>query len=377
MKVLNLSKYFPPYPGGIENIACDLVEELAGRGVFETVLSHGDKEYPGSSINQVLSASYGELLYAPISPSFPFKLHKELKSGRYDLLHVHLPNVSAFWPLLMKVDIPIVLHWHADVIFPEDKQFCRAAYKFYAFFERALLKKAAAIVPTSTPYLEHSAPLQEFRHKCSVIPLGLDFSRMAELPDTALIETKRRWTGEEYSFLVVAAGRFSHYKGFSYLIEAAAGLEGVKIVIAGDGEERAGLLQLVDELGLADKVVLPGRLTDHDLHLLMACCDAFCLPSVERSEAFGVVLLEAMFYGRPLITTEINGSATSWVNRAGETGLTIPVGDSAALAEAIKQLRDDPQLCARFGRAGRIRLEKNFTISKTADKFYRLYSGLL
>lgn len=77
MKVLNLSKYFPPYPGGIENIACDLVEELAGRGVFETVLSHGDKEYPGSSINQVLSASYGELLYAPISPSFPFKLHKD------------------------------------------------------------------------------------------------------------------------------------------------------------------------------------------------------------------------------------------------------------------------------------------------------------
>ncbi|WP_027179366.1 glycosyltransferase [Maridesulfovibrio bastinii] len=378
MNILNLLKYFPPYPGGIENIACDLIEELAARGVQETVLSHGSSPYTGNSdITQILSRNYGEFLYTPVSPSFPVKLHKALKHGKYDLMHIHLPNVSAFWPLFMKIDIPIVIHWHSDVLFPREKRLCRAAYTGYALFEKALLKKASAIVPTSEAYMEYSRPLKNFRDKCRVIPLGLNFSRMTPVSDFEKDQAKIKWCGTDDCFLVAAAGRFSHYKGFEHLIDAASSLENCVVVIAGDGEMRAELLRRAEKAGLAGKVVMPGRLSDRDLHLLMASCDAFCLPSVERTEAFGVVLLEAMFYGKALITTDIKGSATSWVNQSGETGLVVPVKDSAALGKAVKQLQEHPDKTVQMGLAGQKRLYEKFSIVRTADGFHNLYQELL
>lgn len=378
MRILNLLKYFPPYHGGIENFACDLVEELAKNGVDETVISHGSRRYSRNGVlKQILSASYGELLYAPVAPTFPFKLFRELQHARYDLLHIHVPNVSAFWPLIFCTKIPYIVHWHADVIFPENKKLCRIAYKFYAVLERLLLAKAAAIVVTSENYLQQSQPLKAFRKKCSVIPLGLNFERMTAVSEDEAQAIKKSWTGARPSFLVVSAGRFSHYKGFGYLIEAVSDLKDVTLVIAGEGEMRAELLRKVKSLGLEDKVILPGKLSDRQLHSLLAACDLFVLPSIARTEAFGVVLLEAMYYGKPLITTEIAGSATSLVNQKGKTGLTVPVEDFVAISEAITVIKNHPELGERMGRSGRERLEQNFSISKIADNFYQLYSSLL
>jgi glycosyltransferase involved in cell wall biosynthesis len=132
----------------------------------------------------------------------------------------------------------------------------------------------------------------------------------------------------------------------------------------------------IDRAGLTGRVFLPGSLPDKQLHTLMAACDLFCLPSIERTEAFGIVLLEAMAFAKPLITTDIAGSGVNWVNLAEKTGLVVRASDSAALAEGIKYLIDNEQARAKMGEAAHERLNDLFDIKKVAGRILDLYSTL-
>lgn len=161
--------------------------------------------------------------------------------------------------------------------------------------------------------------------------------------------------GEPTPEYVYAAGRFSHYKGFDNLVSAAARLISkhphLRFVIAGDGETRKDILRQAHDLGISGHVLCPGRVSDKEYWALMSRCRMFCLPSTERSEAFGVVLLEAMAMGKYCISTCIPGSGTAWVNQNGQTGATIPPGDVSALVEAISQaLSLPPEHCVLFGK---------------------------
>ena len=182
---------------------------------------------------------------------------------------------------------------------------------------------------------------------------------------------------DDGGFLLLAAGRFSHYKGFDVLVRAAGLLpQEARVVIVGDGPERAGLLRLARELGLADRVRMPGSLPDRELHALMAACDCFCLPSVARAEAFGLVLAEAMAFGRPLICSRLPGSGMTVVNEEGVTGLAFAPGDAAGLAGAVRRLMADAGLRERLGRAGRERFGRSLGISAVAEACSSLYAEL-
>ena len=345
MKVLQLSKYYPPAPGGIESFVGDLSHALTAQGHENVVLAHrhdkDEQEETTGPMGRVMRApTLGEMMYAPIAPTYPYRLSRLLRSFKPDMVLAHMPNLSVFWALPMRLPCPLVVYWHSDVLFPEDKPLHRFAYQGYRIFEKLLLKKASRIIASSEPYLQYSKPLRPFHAKCEVIPLGIDTNRIPALSDHDVREAKRKFFKDADARYVYAAGRFAHYKGFDKLVEAAALVRAthpdLKFLIGGDGETRPAILEQIEKMGLDGQVVCPGRLSDHDYWALMKGCEMFCLPSTERTEAFGVVLLEAMAMGKPCISTAIPGSGTGWVNRHGETGLVVQAGNPQALAEGIR-----------------------------------------
>lgn len=345
MRILQVAKYYPPVPGGIETFVRDLSHTFVTEGHENLVIAHRHDateptELTGAMGRVIRVPSLGEVMYAPIAPRYPAELHKQLQIFKPDMVIVHMPNVSGFWPLFMAVHCPIVIYWHSDVIFPKEKWLHRAAYRGYSLFEKALLRKAKTIVATSKPYLEYSEPLRPFHDKCTVIPLGIAPDRIPKITDADVAEIKEKILGDTATPYVYAAGRFAHYKGFDILVRAAAQTREthptLKYIIAGDGETRPEILNLIHTLGLEDHVFCPGHVDDHDYWALMQGCKMFCLPSTERTEAFGVVLLEAMAMGKPCISTDIPGSGTGWVNRHGETGLAVEPGNAKKMTEAIQ-----------------------------------------
>lgn len=366
----------------------DLLPAQAQRGVAVAALVHDHsrgalprEEVVGASgrgVRVYRVPSHGRLLYAPVSPQFPFWLRRVIRSFRPDLLHLHLPNTSAFSALVPGVArrLPWVIHWHADVVAaPEVPSRLAWAYRLYRPFEQRLLAASRAVIVTSPPYLESSAPLRRWREKCHVIPLGLDRDRYPE-PDTAA----RSWAEGQWSggrVRVLAVGRLTYYKGFDVLIRAVTRVEGVQVRIVGEGEMRPSLERLIGESALAERAALLGHCAEPELHGLMAGCDCLVLPSIERTEAFGMVLLEAMRYGKPVIATAIPGSGPGWVVEHGRTGWLVPPLDVDALADALERMAADAPGRQRMGEAGAQRLGAHFEIDGIAQRITALYADLL
>lgn len=380
-KVLHLGKFYPPIRGGIESFVADLARAQARAGCRDPfVVAHQETPLVRTSYETVdgvkvcRAAVAAHFVYAPIAPGYLFLLRRVLRRFRPDVIHVHVPNVSPFWLLLANPKQPLIIHWHADVVASEIDRRLALAYGGYRPFERALLRRASAVIATSDPYLHGSSALRDFKPKVRMIPLGLDPFRL-QRPETQTIrELRARWPGK---FLLLAAGRFAYYKGFDVLVEAVRDLPNLVLVIAGDGPHRAKVVNRVRELGLTGCIHLPGGVTDHELHTLMAACDAFCLPSIERTEAFGITLLEAMAFGKPLISTAIPGSGTGWVNQDGETGIVVPPRDPAALGTAVEWLMKNPEKRAQMGQKAIERFQTLFHIDSIEKRIAALYHSTL
>lgn len=360
MRILHLSKFYPPEPGGIENFVFDLANVQVRHGHEVYVISHQPASgKPG--VHEILHGvrldrlrTFGQVAYAPVCPGFFFQLRAVIRQFRPDVIHAHVPNVSAFWLLFLRKTPPIILHWHADVVPSRIDRKMAVLYRFYKPWETALLEKADVVIATSRAYLDASAPLRRFRQKCHVVPLGLDPDRLAHNADISRYYDEPGRSDE--NFTVLAVGRFAYYKGFQYLVAAAGKMPGVRFVIVGDGPAYPAIKGLVDGNGLQGRVTLPGSVGRETLMGLFRTCDVFCLPSVERTEAFGLVLLEAMYFGKPLITTAIPGSGVSTVNRHNETGLQVPPENPEALAGAIGFMKNHPELRKKMGTIARRRV---------------------
>ena len=381
MKVLHIGKYFEPFKGGVETYLRDLMVGLQAQGVQCAALVHEHRfslrsrqdQYgtEGQQFTVWRAGTWLRLFFTPLSPAFPFLLRRLLKDFQPDLVHVHLPNPSALWVLLLASArrLPLVVHWHSDVVTDSLGWLMRLLYMLYRPLERALLRRAALIVATSESYLHSSASLQAHPAHCRVIPLGLDPRRMAGLAALAPPVAGR---GTELQ--VLAIGRLTYYKGFGYLIEAVARTSGVRAHIVGSGERRWELRRLAAQLGVADRVRFHGELDDEGLAARLAECDCLCLPSVERTEAFGLVLLEAMYFAKPTVISDVPGSGMATVVLDRETGLKVPPRDAAALAAALETLRDDASLRRRLGEQGRRRFDAHFDIAHGAAAIAAAYA---
>lgn len=321
-RVLHVGKYLPPVPGGIETYLGDLLRVSMRHGLEVGAVVHGKKDYPdpnpgdfgGAKIYTV--PTYGQVFYAPVAPMFPWVLRKAIRAFKPDILHMHVPNTSAFWALFIPEarKIPWVLHWHADVDVGQMSLPMRTAYAVYKPLETAFLRKSRFIVATSEEYLAASKPLQSWREKCRVIPLGIDIERMIKPTADQVSKARDRWPrSSETRFLAV--GRFAYYKGYDSLIRAFAETTEGSLLVVGDGEMTTTLSQLILALNLGDRVTLAGALPSQELSACYAAADVFCMTSGDRSEAFGVVLLEAAHYGCRIFAREIPGSGVGAVVR--------------------------------------------------------------
>lgn len=372
-RVLHVGKYYPPFCGGMEQFLADLI--AAAPAGSQSVLVHRHDEGDGGDDPAWLYRApvWRRLLFTPISFRFPFYLARALREQRPEVLHLHLPNPAAFWALLSPAArrLPWVVHWHSDVVASQIAPSLRWAYLLYRPFERWLLARSDRIVATSAAYLEASEPLAAERDKCRVVPLGFDGARLP--PPAAAESAWAEGCWSEGGLRLLTVGRLTYYKGHAELIEVLAQVGAAQLLIVGEGEERPRLEALIAARGLTGRVRLLGGLDDARRNALIASCEVFCLPSVERTEAFGVVLMEAMHYRRAMLVSAIPGSGTAWV--AGPGALTPAPGEREAWAAALERLRD-PALRERLAAAGAARVEARFSLPQLARNLAGVYAEL-
>lgn len=349
MRVLQVGKFYPPDPGGVETATRQMAEHLAALGMETGVLCFaGSGDYDDLGLpwpvwrapvaatiaSQPLSALYVRRLIA-LAPQF-------------DVLHVHWPNpLAALAVFLARPRGKVVLHWHSDVI--GKGTLARAV----APLEAWLCRRADLVIGPTPVHLAASNRAALLEPKGAVVPFCVDASMPspgdADPADVAAL--RQRLGGRR---IVFALGRLVPYKGLDVLLDAAVALANNVVVGIGGGGPLAGALAArVAALGLAEKVILAGHIPDAALPVWLAACDVFCLPSVTRAEMFGIVQLEAMVFGRPVVATAIPGSGVPWVNRHGATGLVVPPGDARELAAALTAVLDDPVLANRLGQGGK------------------------
>lgn len=369
----------------------DAMVALGRRGVESAALVHRhtlslkttDETFSadGQSFQVIRTGLWSKLLFTPFSPSFPWHFSKLLKSFKPDILHLHLPNASVFLALVLPNArrIPWVVHWHSDVITSNQDWRLRLFYHIYRPLERAILKRATAIVATSLPYRDSSMPLQPWIKKCHVVPLGVDVERFATGGSPTVEETD--FTGKDHSALlplqILAVGRLTYYKGFHYLIEAVSKTSHVHINIVGHGDQRNRLKALATSLNVEDKVTFHGVLSNRELARQMTQCDCVCLPSTERTEAFGMVLLEAKYFARATIVSDVPGSGMGWIVDDGVTGLKVKPADANALATAFERLDKNRMELTRMGQSGKEKFDQQFEINHAIEGLLTVYRQIV
>jgi len=374
MKVLQLGKFYPPHIGGIESVIYEITEELNRRGVKCDVLcSNSKREYKEEVIKRetyqyrvIRTKSYGRILSTSITPQMISKLREII--NEYDIIHLHHPDPMANLALfLSKFDRKkLVVHWHSDII----RQ--NLILKFYKPLLNWILKRANVIIATSPKYIEESKQLLPFKEKCVVIPLGIKKDKLCS-DSEAVSNLREKYKGKK---IIFSLGRFIAYKGFEYLIESARHLPlDYIILIGGEGPLRRKYEKIIKKYNLFDKVKLLGRLPQNMLGNYYNACDVFCLPSVSKNEAFGLVIIEAMSFGKPIVATNIKGSGVSWVNQDGITGLNVEPKNPKKLAQAIKFICSNKKVYKKFSENALKRFNEEFTIDKEVSRILEVYNS--
>ncbi len=365
LDVLHVGKFYPPHMGGIETHLRDLCSELRKSVDLQVVVANDDRSTVVETMDHVPVTRVPTWLTLVSTPLCPDMVAK-IRCYHGDILHLHFPNPMAVLAYLASgYRGTVVVTYHSDMV----RQ--KLLGPMFEPLLHAVLRRSAAIITTSPNYLRTSAVLARHQERCHIIPLGTSIESFEHCDPSAAAAIRR----EHGDRLIVSVGRLVYYKGFEYLIRAMTRVSG-KLLIVGEGPLRAKLGALASELGVADKVVFLGKI-DHDY--LVACYHAaqvFVLGSIVRSEAFGIAQIEAMAAGLPVVNTNLD-SGVPFVSLHRETGLTVPPADPEALAAAINELLDNPELRASLGRAARLRARQEFTVESMGSRTLALYERIM
>lgn len=360
MRILHIYKDYYPVLGGIENYVRALAEAQAAAGHEVTVSVcapglRGDVA-ERNGVRLVRSGRLTTLASMPISLAQPLAIAAQ----RAEIVHLHSPyplGEASAW--LFQRRARIVITHHSDVV----RQ--KRLLTLYAPILRRVLRRADAIIATSPPYVESSPWLRPLREKCTVVPLWVDTERFAP--------PEQPFDGPPTLLFV---GRLRYYKGLDTLLRALVHLPEVHLKVVGTGPMASAWRALAAELGIAGRVHFLGEVEDAALPGHYHHAHLFVLPSNARSEAFGLVLLEAMASGLPCVSTAL-GTGTSWVVQDGITGRVVPPREPQAMAAAIADLLADRARLAEMGRAARARVEAEFTLERMVAGVEAVYRRLL
>lgn len=369
MRILLLTKAYPPWVGGVEVHVQQLAEGLAARGIETTVLACSPnrklERLQQHNLDVILVPRVGTFRSLPLSPSVPLWLSKL----QPDLVHIHHPYPLGFASYLCAGrSKPLVITWHSDIV----RQ--RILKVFFKPIERECLRRAEAIIVTSERLMVNSPDLKAFQAKCCPISLGVDLERLDQTRQSAAaLGTQAGMTQNAPSLLFV--GRLVEYKGLEYLIRAMPSIQATLFVV-GEGRLLEPLKNLAAELGVAERVIFLGKVSDETLAGLYSGCDVFVLPSVGNNEAFGIVQLEAMAAGKPVVCTNLP-TGVPYVNQDEVTGYVVPAANPEALTNAVNRLLKNPERAQRMGQAARARVQQEFQIETMVEKTIELYRCLL
>ncbi|MFC1639818.1 glycosyltransferase [Gemmatimonadota bacterium] len=373
MKILHLSKFYPPDPGGLESVVAALAEGAAKRGhdvsvVCATGSSWAGKwctdtpEFSPSGVEIHRLCTFGILSSQPLAPAY-------LKRSRVpaDVVYTHRPHPLADLALLLKRRRPVIVFHHSDV------QRQRLVGALVRPLARSVARRAAAAVVATESHLRKANDLGTAgRAKARIIPFGIDEGVFTPFADSSrppvFPDAKRGAVG-------LFVGRLVPYKGLEVLLRALEGTD-LRVVIVGDGPLRHALSEDISRHGLGRQAILVGRVSDADLPSYYQAADYFVFPSTTPAEMFGISLIESMGCGTPVITTALE-SGVREVNEKGVTGLEVPPGDATSLRAAMQRLAGDPGLRKEMGQAGRRRVEERFTLDGMLEAHLELCEELV
>jgi len=360
LRVLHVGKFFPPHVGGMESHLRTLCTELKNVVDLGVIVANDSSRTQRSVVDGINLTRLGTPLNIYSTPICP-RMVREIRKARADLVHVHLPNPWAVMAYLLSGHCgTLVVTWHSDVV--------RQRNLGWAFevLQRKFLRRCNTIIATSDNYIESSPVLSRSRDRCRTVPFGISMQDFW-CHDFDTVKQIRKRFG---SRIVLSAGRLVYYKGLEYLIRAMNSVDG-NLLIVGDGPMRQKL-----EAEAAADPIIRSRVTFlghvEAVTPYYHACEIFALPSIARSEAFGIVQLEAMACGKPVVNTRLQ-SGVPFVSLDGVTGLTVAPGDPTALASALNKLLDDAELRQRYGNAALQRVSAEFTVTAMVKRTLDVY----
>ncbi len=385
-KILQIINLAYPFRGGMNRVAEDIMHALIGReDILQKIICFNDDAQDNGisthrhetvhdeleGVEVVRCASVAKISSQLISLTFHRELAKLMNDFSPDIVILHYPNPFAAYMLLplleKKKEAKFILYWHLDIVRQKilGRLFHRQNIK--------LLDRADAVVATSRNYIQGSRYLSQYENKCTVIPCCVQTDRILITPEIQRMaeNIRNEYQGKTIS---VSVGRLVPYKGFEYLIKASEYLaDDFAVLIAGGGE---GYAKLQKQIGGSKKVKLLGKISDEELSAYYLASDIISFPSITKNEAFGISLVEGMYFGKPAVTFTIPGSGVNYVSINGVTGIECPNRDVKAFADALMRLKNDEKLRSTLGCNARQRVLDNFLYSTFKENILSLIDKL-
>lgn len=373
MRILHVYRtYFPDAQGGLQEAIRQICIACSTFNIESRVFVLSPKPTP-----VLIDAEEGTIIrsrswWAPAScdlGGFDAIAQFKQQAKWADIIHFHYP-----WPFADILNLasfsnkPTILTYHSDIV----KQ--KKINWFYSPLRNLTLNSMKAIVATSPVYAKTSPILKNYLSstKLKTIPLGIVESKKIMLDKKTSVDYLHKLGIGSTPFLLFL-GVLRYYKGVHTLVEAANQIRG-QIIIAGSGPEEQALKKQAKALGVQN-IIFTGEVDENEKSILLQNCFALVLPSHLRSEAFGMVLIEASMHGKPMVCCEIQ-SGTSYVNLHDKTGLVVEPENPMQLANACNQLFDNPYQTQKMGQAARERYETLFSGPALGKNYSELYTEI-
>lgn len=365
IKILHLGKYYPPKYGGIEFV-CKQIVEHSGKDFFNTIIFFGKKDNreKHSSFEKIETKTLFKIFSQPFNFNYIIETIRQIKN--HDLIHLHCPNILAYLAIILLFIFnknhrkKLIIHWHSDII---NQKFL---YIFIKPIETLILKSANKIIVSSEEYLVSSNAISKYFYKTIVIPFGCEINN--QMPCNTFKNKINKICKNKK--IVLSVGRNVIYKGYIYLIKSLEFLDKDTIIIIAGNNFKNIKNTIKDK-----RLFIFENLSSSEINYLFSISDLFCLPSISRAEAFGIVLIEALSHKLPLITTDIKGSGINSVNIKNVTGLICKKENSIELARSINYIFKNPNIKKQFSMNSYKRYITNFRSVFFIKKIERLYKN--
>ncbi|MFH1545572.1 MAG: glycosyltransferase family 4 protein [archaeon] len=378
MKIAQVVSPFPPYFGGVGNVAYNNSIELARRGYEVEVFTSNfprnvsfiyPKEIKVNRLNYIFN--FGN---ATLSPGI-------LKINDFDLIHLHLPyhfggELASLVSRTRK--IPLVATYQMDVI---GEGWLKYFFKLHEkFFLKAILNNAEKIIVSSMDYAMNSnfRELFEKRKKDLVeVPNGVDSNKFKPNLNMDNLKKKLGIENERIILFVGALDKAHYFKGVEVLLKGFSGIKekNIKLILVGEGNLKDYYMKRAGELGIKKNVFFAGRVSNEELPYYYNLCDFLVLPSTDRGEAFGLVLVEAMSCGKAVIASNLPGIRSVVEN--GKNGFLAEAKNEMDLTEKMEKLIEDNKLRKKLGENGRKKVLERYDWERIALKTEEVYNKLV